>query len=367
MDIKFGDLSREFHELEEPLSTAVLGVMRRGWFVLGPEVEQFETAFARHHRMAHAVGVASGTDALALALRACGVGAGDEVLTVPLTAVPTASAISMTGATPRFVDCERKTRLMDITRVEACLTSRTKAIIPVHLYGLCVDMDPLLEIAAGRGLPVIEDCAQSQGAMYKGRMAGTMGLFGCFSFYPSKNLGCYGDGGAIVTNASPMADMLRKLRNYGQRERYRHEIKGVNSRLDEVQAAILRVKLPHVDAWNERRRLLAARYTAALANMPLELPSDVDARRHVYHLYAVNAEKRDELQAHLARSGVQTLIHYPRAVHLQEAYSDLGYRAGSFPVAEQLAATTVSLPLYPQLKDEEVDYVAGEVRSFFKS
>ena len=365
MQIKFGDLQREYFEIQLEVDAAVGRVLHSGWFILGRELERFELAFAAYLGVKHCVGCASGTEAIALALMAAGIGPGDEVITVAHTAVPTISAISMTGAWPVFVDIRADTCLMDVALVEAAITPRTAAILPVHLYGQCVDMDPLLDLARRHGIPVIEDCAQAGGATYRGRKAGSMGLMAAFSFYPSKNLGCYGDGGAVTTDDSALAEKLRMLRNYGQRQRYYHEIVGINSRLDEMQAAILAAKLPHLDAWNRRRREIAAQYTAGLAGLPVQTPVEAPGGEHVYHLYVIQAAGRDRLQAHLAESGVQTLIHYPVPAHLQPAYAGLGHARGALPVTERVADVILSLPMYPQLTDAEVAAVVAAIRRFY--
>ena len=363
-EIKFGDLGREYRELRTEIDASVRRVLERGWFVLGPEVEAFEREFAAWLGVDDAVSCASGTEALALALMAAGVGPGDAVLTVAHTAVPTISAISMVGAVPQFVECRADTCLMDVERVESQLTGKTRAIIPVHLYGQCVEMAPLLDVATRRGIPVIEDCAQAHGALYKGRPAGTMGAFGCFSFYPSKNLGCYGDGGAVVARGAGGGAQLRMLRNYGQSQRYHHDIKGINSRLDELQAAILLAKLPRLDRWNERRRELAARYTEGLRGLPIAGPVESADGRHVYHLYVVQADRRPELQERLAKEGIQTLIHYPIPAHRQAAYQ--AEAAGvKLPVTDLVASRVLSLPLYPQLMNEEADAVIDAIRRFY--
>lgn len=364
-EIPFGDLAREYQEIRHKIDPAVARVLSRGWFVLGPEVDAFEQAFAQYLGSEYCVGVASGTEALALALMASDVGPGDEVITVSHTAVPTATAISMTGATPVFVDICSDTYLMDVSRVEAALTPRTRAIVPVHLYGQCVEMTPLLTLANRHDLPVIEDCAQAHGAADHSRKAGTMGAMGCFSFYPSKNLGAYGDGGAVVTSDAGLAEQLRMLRNYGQRRRYEHTIKGLNSRLDDVQAAILSTKLAFLDDWNERRRRIASLYRESLKDLPVRAPAERPDCHHVYHLFVLQTDQRDDLQAFLAEQGIRTLIHYPIPIHLQQAYQDLGHTKGRFPVTEQAVERIVSLPLYPQLRDDEVAYVIDSIRRFF--
>jgi dTDP-4-amino-4,6-dideoxygalactose transaminase len=363
--VKFGELAREYGEIKEEIDAAVAGVLQSGWFVLGPQMQAFETAFAQYLGASHCAGCASGTEAIALAAMACDIGPGDEVITVAHTAVPTATAITMAGARPVFVDICPDTCLMDVEQVERAITPRTRAILPVHLYGQCVDLDPLLAIAERHHIPVIEDCAQAHGALYKGRHAGTVGRLAAYSFYPSKNLGCYGDGGAIVTDDPALAAKLVMLRNYGQSERYHHVTKGINSRLDELQAAILSAKLPHLEAWNRRRREIAARYAEGLAGLPIQLPVEALTNRHVYHLYVIQVAERDRLQRWLAEQGVQALIHYPIPVHLQPAYAELGYRRGALPVTEQVAASILSLPIYPQLRDDEIDAVVAAIRGFY--
>lgn len=363
--MRFGDLSREYAEIRDEIDTVLRRVLERGWFVLGPEVEAFEREFGVYCDGLACVGTASGTDAIALALRALEIGPGDQVLTASHTAIATAAAISMVGAVPCFVDCRPDTGLMDVAQVERAIGAGTRAIIPVHLYGQCVDMDPLLEIAGRRAIPVVEDCAQAHGAMDRGRKAGTMGTLGCYSFYPSKNLGCYGDGGAVVTADRVLASRLRRLRNYGQRDRYVQETLGINSRLDEMQAAILRVKLRYLDRWNDQRRRLAATYSSGLAGLPLETPVEAPHARHVYHLYVVQAERRDALQAFLDGAGIQTLVHYPVPIHLQRPYVDGRYPPGTLPATERVAQRVLSLPLYPQLPEPEAREVIRVTRQFF--
>ena len=365
MQVKFGDLQREYIELQPEVDAAVQRVLRSGWFILGQEFDEFERAFAAYLGVGHCIGCASGTEAIALALMAADVGPGDEVITVAHTAVPTISAISMTGARPVFVDIRSDTCLMDVSLVEAAIKPRTRAILPVHLYGQCVDMDPLLALGERHAIPVIEDCAQAGGATHRGRKAGSMGQMAAFSFYPSKNLGCYGDGGAVVTFHPALAEKLKMLRNYGQRQRYHHEIIGINGRLDELQAAILAAKLPHLDASNRRRRQIAALYTAGLANLPVRVPTETPDGEHVYHLYVIQVAERDRLQGFLAERGIQTLIHYPVPAHLQPAYAGLGCTAGSLPVTERVANAILSLPMYPQLTDAEVSAIMAAIRRFY--
>ena len=364
MHVPFGDSRREVEEIRPEIEAAIRGVLDSGWFILGENVKRFEEAFAAYCGVDHAVGVGSGTEALHLALVACGVGHGDEVITVPNTAVPTASAISFAGARPVFVDVEPDTLLMNPDLLEQAITPRTKAIVPVHLFGQMADVGRIVEIAHAHGIPVVEDACQAHGAEWHGKRPGQVGDVAAYSFYPSKNLGAYGDGGAVVTNDPELAQRVWLLRNYGQKKRYYHSIVGFNSRLDELQAAILLTKLSHLDAWNERRRNLARRYLSGLAGAKLSPPVEAPGRKHVFHLFVVRHPDREALQTHLQDRGVKTLIHYPVPVHLQEAYRFLGYTEGAFPVAEQAAKEILSLPMFPQLCDDEVDYVVEQIRDF---
>jgi dTDP-4-amino-4,6-dideoxygalactose transaminase len=340
------------------ITAAVTRVLASGRFILGREGELFEEEFATWLGGGFVVGVGSGTDALRLALIAGGVGHGDGVLTVPNTAVPTASAISATGATPQFVDIDPDTGLIDPERIERALRPNTRALVPVHLHGRAVPMAPVLAIARRHGLLVVEDAAQAHGALCDGRPAGTLGNFGCFSFYPSKNLGAYGDAGAIWTADRAAAEQLRRLRNYGQTDRYVHETIGMNSRLDEVQAAILRAKLPHLEAWNRRRAQLAAVYRARLAPLALRLPAPAPAGAHVHHLFAVRVAGRATLRERLEARGIQTQIHYPIPIHEQAAYRYLGGRRGDYPHAEAWCEQTLSLPFSPALAEADLARVA---------
>jgi dTDP-3-amino-3,4,6-trideoxy-alpha-D-glucose transaminase len=359
MNIPFNDLKSVHDLLAGEIQEAVLRVTHSGWYILGPEVETFEAEFAAYHGAAHAIGVASGTDAIELALRAAAIGPGDEVITVSHTAVPTVCAIELTGAQPILVDIDPVTYTIDPDAVRAAITSRTRAIVPVHLYGHPVEMDTLSALAEQHNLLVVEDCAQAHGARYQGRLVGTWGHMGAFSFYPTKNLGAYGDGGAIITNDAQLADRLRRLRNYGQIRRYVNAERGLNSRLDEMQAAILRVKLAHLDAHNTQRRRLAAHYDHHLHG--LEKPITVAGAEHAFHLYVVRHPQRDQLIESLAAQGIGTLIHYPIAVHQQEAYLDLGYAAGSLPVTERIVKQIVSLPLYVSLNTEQIGIVCDAI------
>jgi dTDP-3-amino-3,4,6-trideoxy-alpha-D-glucose transaminase len=341
-------------------------VLRRGWFILGEEVEAFEAEWAGYCGVAHAVGVGNGTDAIQLALRAAGIVPGDEVVVPALTATFTALAVSMAGATPVFVDIDPERYSLDPAAFEAAITPRTAAVIPVHLYGCPADMEPILEIARRHDLFVLEDAAQAHGAHYRGTRAGGLGDAAAFSFYPSKNLGAYGDAGAITTDDAVWAEKARMLRHGGQRRTYQHELLGTNSRLDEIQAAILRTKLPHLDAWNEQRRGLAARYDAGLGDLDdLRLPTVPEDADHVYHLYVVRTHLRDALHDYLSGAGVTTGVHYPQGVHRQKAYAHLGYEGGSCPNAEAAAAEILSLPVFPQLSSHEVEQVTSLIRFFF--
>jgi len=364
MDIPFLDLKAQYATLKPELDAVVADVLASGWYILGEQVAAFEQEFAACCGVAHGVGVGSGTAALQLALLACGVGPGDEVITVSHTAVATVAAIELTGATPVLVDIEPATFTLDPQRLEAAITARTRVVIPVHLYGQPADLQPIQDIARGHGLRVIEDCAQAHGAMYRGRRVGGWGDLACFSFYPTKNLGAAGDGGMVVTDDVQMAERVQWLRQYGWRRRYVSEIPGLNSRLDELQAAILRVKLSYLDAWNARRRALAARYDALLAGGGVVTPAVREGCQHVYHLYVVRSQRRDALQVHLKQQGIASLVHYPLAVHQQPAYADVTIGPGGLPETERAAAQVLSLPLYPEMPDEHVGQVAAAVRAF---
>ena len=359
--VPFVDLGRLHQEVSGELSEAFDRVMRMGSFSLGPEVEAFEAEFAHLMGAAHGVGVGSGTDALHLALRSLGVGEGDEVITAVNTFTATAEAIVMAGARPVFVDIDPDTYLMDLDLVEAVITPRTKAIIPVHLYGQCVDMDAVNAIAARHGLKVVEDACQAHGATRGGHVAGTSGDAGCFSFYPSKNLGAAGDGGMVLTNDPDVAARVRLLRNHGEDERRLHVEVGYCSRLHGLQAALLRAKLPRLAAWNESRRVAAERYEEALSGLPVVLPATAARARHVYHLYIIRTSDRDAFRSRLAERGVQTGIHYAVPLHAEPAFAYLHYKDGDFPVAERVASQIVSLPMFPYLSSAEVQSVARAV------
>jgi dTDP-4-amino-4,6-dideoxygalactose transaminase len=358
----FSGQLEQYDAIRDEIRVAVDRVLQSGWYILGREVEAFEREFAAYCGVKYAVGCASGTEAIALALMAVGVGPGDEVVTVANTAVPTVSAISMAGARPVFVDIDEHF-LMDVRRIESVITERTKVLMPVHLYGQMADMDAILTVARKHNVRVIEDAAQAHGAEYKGGRAGSWGTLGCFSFYPTKNLGCYGDGGAVATDDEELYDRLLMLRNYGQEKRYYHKIKGINSRLDEIQAAILRVKLVHLDDWNRKRRQVAGWYEEELSNVCV-CPAEKPDARHVYHLYVIRTADRDGLRANLEKEGITTLMHYPVPVHLQEAYRDLGYRPGDLPVTEATAENILSLPMHPAVDRSGVQYVGRKIREY---
>jgi dTDP-4-amino-4,6-dideoxygalactose transaminase len=361
LDVAFIDLNREVAVLRAELEAATGRVLDSGRFLLGEEGAAFEEEFAGAMGAEHAVGVASGTDAVELALRAVGIGPGDEVVTQANTCVPTVTGIVAAGAKPVLCDVDPLSGVMDLESLEATLGERTAAVVPVHLYGQCADTEAIVELCEPRGIAVVEDCAQAHGAAVRGRRAGTIGAAGAFSFYPTKNLGALGDGGAVVTGDAELAERLRLLRLYGQTDRYRHESFGVNSRLDELQAAILRAKLPHLAAWTDRRREIAATYFAALRDGPVDPLAELPDRRHVFHLYVVRAPDRDRLQADLAERGVATLIHYPIPIHRQTPFTALGDGPVPLERAEALCDEVLSLPLYPGLTDDEVGSVAAAV------
>jgi dTDP-4-amino-4,6-dideoxygalactose transaminase len=364
MRVPFGDLARQYQLIRTEVDDAIARVLRKGWFILGEEVSAFERDFAAYLGCRNVVGVASGTDALHLALVAAGVRPGDEVITAANTCVPTASGITSAGATVVLADVDPLTCTIQPADIERAITPRTRAIVPVHLYGQAADMDPIIEISNRKGVPVVEDAAQAHGATYRGKKLGTIGDAGCFSFYPSKNLGAFGDAGAVATDNDDLAAKLRQLRNYGERQRYFHQTKGVNSRLDEIQAAILSSKLRHLDAWNLRRRQIARFYDSEITNPVVSKPTEQSYGQHNYHLYVLRCGSRGDLQRHLADHGVSTLIHYPVPLHLQEAYADIGLGPGSYSVSEQLAHEVLSLPIFPELTDEEARHVADSVNSF---
>lgn len=363
MHIPFVDLKAQYTALKAQMDAAIQSVLDRTAFVLGKEVTEFEKAFAAYIGVKHCVGVCSGTDALEMALRASGIGPGDEVITVPNTYIATCEAISQAGATIRWIEVDPRTYNMDPANIEQAITPRTKALLPVHLYGQPADMNSILAIARRHGLKVIEDCAQAHGATYQGQLVGTFGEVACFSFYPGKNLGAYGDGGAVSTNDDGIADRVRLLRNHGQREKYVHLIEGYCHRLDNLQAAVLGIKLPHLDDWNAARRRNAALYDRLLADIPgVVTPYVAPGVEHVYHLYVIQVPRRDHVLAALKEAGIETGIHYPIPLHEQPAYARLGHKAEDFPISRDLGPRILSLPMCPELTDEQIQYVADTLR-----
>jgi dTDP-4-amino-4,6-dideoxygalactose transaminase len=360
--IPFIDLVAQYHGIKDEIDEAIARVLATGHFVLGDEVDAFEREFALFAGTSQAVAVNSGTAALHLALVAAGIGAGDEVITVPFTFVASVAAIGYAGARPVLVDIDAKSFTIDVSQIETAITPRTRAILPVHLYGQTADIEPIRSIADRHGLIVIEDAAQAHGSQYKGRPCGSLGDLACFSFYPSKNLGACGEGGLIATSNDALADRLRLLRNWGQPAKYVHIVPAFNARMDALQAAILRVKLRHLPRWTEARRRHAARYQQLLAGTALSLPEEMPYARHVYYLYTVRSRQREALRAALAADGIATGVHYPRPVHLQPAYESLGYRQGSFPVSERASEEVLSLPLFPELSCAQIETVAAAIR-----
>lgn len=364
MPVPFLDLKQQYLGIRDEIWSAVAAVFDSTQYVLGREVAAFEDEFAAYCGVRHAVAVNSGTSALHCALLAAGIGPGDEVITVPCTFVATVAAVVYTGAKPVLIDVDPVSYTMDTARIEGAISPKTKAILPVHLYGNPAAMDAILEIANRRGLIVIEDAAQAHGAQYQGRRCGSMGDLGCFSFYPGKNLGAYGEGGLVATNDHELARKTRMLRDWGAEKKYQHMLKGFNYRMDAVQGAVLRVKLRYLEAWVEARRANAARYNRLLAETDLVLPVEAVGRRHAYHLYAVLSPARDRLMESLTARGIQTGLHYPHPVHLLPAYADLGYRVGDFPVSERIATQELSLPMFPELTGADIDEVVHAVAEF---
>lgn len=362
--IPFVDLKAQYLSIKDEIDIAIAEVLESCQFVLGEKVEAFESDFARYCQTRYALAVNSGTSALHLALLAAGVKAGDEVITVGYTFVASVAAILYTGARPILVDIDPRSCTMDPARLEAAITPRTKAIMPVHLYGTCADMDPILEMARRHELIVIEDAAQAHGAEYKGKRAGSIGHLACFSFYPGKNLGAYGEGGAVVTNDGEYVEVIRRLRDHGQSQKYHHEAVGYNYRMEGLQGAVLGVKLRHLDDWNAARRKHAANYRELLADTGLRLIEEGPNTRSVYHIFPVFTPQRDNLVDHLKARGVSTGIHYPIPVHLQTGYGDLGYKVGDFPHTEQASNEVLSLPMYAELSSETVGEVGDAIRQF---
>lgn len=363
MTIPLVDLKRQYVTIKDEILTAIKKVIEKTAFILGEEVEQFEEEFASFCRVKYAIGVSSGSAALHLALVICDIGEGDEVITTPYTFIATTEAISRVRGKIVFVDIDPQDYNIDVSKIEDRITEKTKAILPVHLYGHPVDMDPIMEIAAKHNLKVIEDAAQAHGAEYKGSRVGGIGDVGCFSFYPGKNLGAYGDGGMVVTNDKEIADKVKLLRNHGRREKYEHAVEGYNYRLDALQAAILKVKLSRLDEWNEARRSRAKIYNDLLANTNIITPVKREYAKHVYHLYVIRAKERDKLGKYLGSKGVATGTHYPIPLHMQKAYSYLGYKKGDFPIAEKVSQEILSLPMFPELTGEELKTIVNVIKT----
>lgn len=367
MEVPFADLRPMHDEIRAELDAAYKKVMDNSWFIQGEELEAFEQEFAKYVGVKHCVGVATGLDALYLVLKAYGIGAGDEVIVPSNTFIATALAVSYVGATPVFVEPEIETFNIDVSKIESAITTKTKAIMAVQLQGRCCDMDEINRIATKHGLKVIEDAAQAHGAKYKGKMAGSLGDAAGFSFYPGKNLGALGDGGCVTTNDDELAAKVRALGNYGSDYKYHHIYKGTNSRLDEMQAAFLRVKLPYLDKWNENRRQIAARYLAEINNPLIKLPlATSETYEHIYHVFVIRCKKRDELEKHLSDNGIHTVKHYPIPMHMQQAYADLQIPEGALPIAEEISRTVLSIPMYYGMTDEQVGYVITMLNGFCK-
>jgi len=365
--VPFLDLQAQYRTIELEIQPAIQRVLNNCSYVLGADVAGFEKEFAAYQQAASGIAVNSGTSALHLALLAAGIGPGDEVITVPFTFVATTAAILYTGAKPVFVDVEPRTLTMDVDMIEAAITPRTRCILPVHIHGQAADMDPIMEIAKKHGLTIIEDACQAHGAEYKGRRVGSIGDMGCFSFYPGKNLGAYGEGGIVVTNNPAHEKTIRLMRDWGAETKYNHTLKGYNYRMEGIQGAVLRVKLRHLESWTEARRRHAAQYNRLLADVDIRLPEEIFPNRHVYHIYAVRVPRRDKFQQSLTARGVHTGIHYPIPVHLQPAYADLGYKPGDFPYSESIANEMLSLPMFPELTAGQQDIVVKSVREVFKT
>lgn len=360
------DLKTQYLSIEKEIDTAIKEVLLSGQFILGPSVQKLEEEVAAYCGCKYGVGVASGTDALRLTLTALGIGPGDEVITTPFTFIATANTISHCGSRPVFVDIDPKTYNIDPAAIQKAITRQTKAIVPVHLYGQPADMDPIVELAEKYGLYVIEDAAQAIGARYKGRRVGSIGHAGALSFFPSKNLGAYGDGGMVVTNDKVLAEKVDILRRQGSRKKYHAEVLGFNSRLDTLQAAILRVKLKYLDSWNEARRQRAKRYNELLSGLPITTPYEAPDVYHVYHQYTIRTEKRDALAAYLKEQGISTMVYYPVPLHLQKVFASLGYREGSLPESEAASRQVLSLPMYPELTGAQQQEVVRAIREFYE-
>jgi len=366
VNIPFLDLKAQYQTIREQVLSSIEQVLESSEFILGPNVSVFEQEVAKYLGVKHAIGVGNGTDALVLILDALGIGPGDEVITTPYTFFATAECVSRLGAKPVFVDINPITLTIDPEKLEQAITSRTKAVIPVHIFGRAADMPRIVDIASRHHLFVVEDACQSMGGEIQGKKLGTYGNAGALSFFPTKNLGAYGDGGLVVTDDDKLAERVRMLRAHGSKVKYHNELIGYNSRLDEMQAAVLRVKLRHLNEWNSKRRQIALEYNKRLKDLPLQLPYPGEKGEHVFHLYTILTDNREELRVYLKSRGVETGVYYPTPLHLQPAYADLGYRKGDFPVSESACERNLSLPMYPELTNEQIHYVAQAVRVFFE-
>ncbi len=359
--VPFVDLKRNYLSIKEEIDSAVSETINSTSFILGKGVEDFEKNFAAYLGTAHAVGVNSGTSALTLSLLALGIGKGDEVITAANTFFATAEAISLAGATPVFADVNEKTLTIDSEKVKEKVSRKTKAVVPVHFYGQPADMKPILELSEKHSLKVVEDACQAHGSEYRGKKCGSMGNAGCFSFYPAKNLGAFGEAGMVVCRDEAVKEKVALLRGHGENPKNSHAVIGYNNRMEGLQGAVLNAKLPHLDEWNEKRRKNAALYNELLSGSDLAAPTEADYAKHIYHLYVVKTENRDSLRERLGKEGVATGIHYPVPIHLQKAYSFLGYGEGSFPVSEEAAKKILSLPMFPELTEEEIEFVCGKL------
>lgn len=365
MKITSLDLKRQYESIREEINKTVLDVIASQSFVLGPFVESFEHSMAKFCCARHAIGVSSGTDAILLALMACGIKSRDEVITTPFTFFATAGSIVRLGAVPVFVDIDPFTYNIDVTKIALAVNKRTKAILPVHLYGQCADMDAILEIARANGLMVVEDAAQAIGAIYKGNNAGSFGDVGCFSFYPTKNLGGYGDGGLITTNNDELAEFIKILRVHGSKPKYYHSYIGINGRLDAIQAAVLSVKLKYLNGWSEKRRLVASYYSKHLEGLPIRLPKIAPYNIHIFHQYVIATSDRDALIKYLEQQGIETTVYYPVPLHLQKCFEYLGYKKGDLPESEKASNETLALPIFPEIIQKEQDYIISHIKNFY--
>lgn len=366
MNISFVDLKRQYQSIRKEINNEIRKVLESTQYILGEEVEKFEQEFAKFCECKYCVGLDNGSSALELGMRALGIGPSDEVITPANSFIASSSSISFTGARPVLVDCDPKTYNINPQKIEQAITRRTKAIMPVHLYGQPANMDSILKIAKKHNLYVVEDACQAHGARYKNKKTGSIGDIAAFSFYPVKNLGAYGDGGALVTNNKKMAEKVRMMRNYGQKKKYHHVLLAWNRRLDAIQVAILRVKLRHLDRWNKLRRRYAYLYNELLKDTGVITPIELDGVEHVYHLYVIRVKARDKLQEFLASKGISTGIHYPIPIHLQRAYRNLGYKRGDFSVTESYSREILSLPMFPELSKDQIEYVVESIKSFYK-